>query len=200
MAPTLRPGSVVLGEPVPTSALRHGDLLLLEAPDGGAPGPVVLRLLGVGGDRVACCGPDGLRRNGALVAEPYTVGGGRDFGVQVNPHRLFVLGDDRDGALDSRVPEPFGQGDGTLAEGAVLGRVAWASGGTSSAPGSGAATALVDVTAAGVVLFLLGLLGLPVALLATRRRSWAAQPLGQAFGGGWQVVRSRFTAWCAPAA
>ncbi|MEU2630905.1 signal peptidase I [Kitasatospora sp. NPDC007106] len=170
MAPTLRPGSVVLTEPVPADTVQRGDLLLLDAPDDRAPGPVVLRLIGTGGDRVACCGAGGLRRNGALVAEPYALGGGREFGVQVNPHRLFVLGDNRTGALDSRVPELFGQGDGTLAEGAVLGRVVWASGSAVPAPGSGTATALVRVAAAGAVLFLLGLLGLPVALLAARRR------------------------------
>ena len=71
---------------------------------------VVKRVIGVGGDRVACC--DALGRvsvNGAALDEPYvrTVHGDgsasrEDFEVTVAPGSVWVLGDNRHGSRDSR--------------------------------------------------------------------------------------------------
>lgn len=115
MAPVLRSGDVVLvsriGQP------RVGQLLLLRDPTDGS--PVVKRLVAVGGQTVeirdAYLYVDGVR-----VDEPY-VDHSRIDGVYFGPSRvpdgsLFVLGDSRDGSIDSRVFGPVRQD-------AVTGRV-----------------------------------------------------------------------------
>lgn len=175
MAPTLRPGDAFFTGPAPAATLGHGDVLLLDVPPvgPGAPGGLtVKRLVGTGGDRIASYGQDGrdlLRRNGVAVDEPYASGRGADFETEVRPHRLFVLGDNRSDSVDSRMPTDFGNSDGTLADTTVRGRVVWASGGTVDAPGGGTVTTLLALIAAGTVLAALGLLGLPVVLVAARR-------------------------------
>ena len=115
MAPTVRSGDVVLvsrtGQP------RVGQLLLLRDPTGG--GPVVKRLVAVGGQTVeirdAYLYVDGVR-----VDEPY-VDHSRIDGVYFGPSRVpegsvFVLGDSRDGSIDSRI-------FGAVRADAVTGRV-----------------------------------------------------------------------------
>ncbi|WP_431677356.1 signal peptidase I [Kitasatospora sp. KL5] len=177
MAPTLEPGGVVLTERASAADVRRGDLLLLDVPvdPAGTPtGLQVKRLIGTGGDSLGCCGANGLRRNGERIDEPYARGTARTFSVHVRPHRLFVLGDNRDDSIDSQIPDSFGDvADGTIADSTVRGRVVWASDSTVDAPGAGSVRTLVRVTGAGTTLTLLGLLALPVTLLATRRRRLA---------------------------
>ncbi|MFF9022242.1 signal peptidase I [Streptomyces eurythermus] len=88
------------------------------------------RVIGVGGDRVACCTSVGAEAritvNGRPVREPYVYEGdadgvNRSYDVKVPEGRLFLLGDRRSDARDSR----FFASDhgGTVPVDAVRGRV-----------------------------------------------------------------------------
>ncbi len=153
MRPTLAPGDRVLVTPLATPG--RGDLVLVDGTaafggpdltphrDSGLVGRAlaavasglgldlgekdyVLRVIGVGGDRVTCCTAAGqVSVNGTALAEPYlatgAAGAERPFVVTVPPGRLFVLGDDRATAVDSRTHPP--STDGTVSTGDVVGRV-----------------------------------------------------------------------------
>lgn len=82
------------------------------APD-TAEGDLVKRVIGVGGDKVACCSPDGqLTVNGTPVAETYLYPGNSpgdapqgcsgEFKVSVPAGYLWVMGDHRAVSEDSR--------------------------------------------------------------------------------------------------
>ena len=122
-----------------TEELQRGDLVVfdasrafnLEVPDRGllesvvdaigglagqgAPTDYVKRVIGLPGDRVRCCAPDGrLEVNGQPVDEPYLKPGQAPstvtFDVLVPPNRFWVMGDNRGGSSDSRahLGEPGG--------------------------------------------------------------------------------------------
>jgi signal peptidase I len=90
---------------------------------------VVKRVIGVGGDRVACCDADGrVTVNGVPLDEPYAVvpeGRTRvsdiDFDVVVPEGSVWVMGDNRYSSMDSRYhqDEP---GQGFVSEGEIVGR------------------------------------------------------------------------------
>ncbi|GLF99003.1 signal peptidase I [Streptomyces yaizuensis] len=107
MAPTVRPGDRVLAERIDGDAARRGDIVVFEDPGWGG-GPMLKRVVGIGGDTVACCGEDGrLTVGGRAVDEPYlsasAAGGSPDaFTAKVPEGHLFLLGDERLGSLDSR--------------------------------------------------------------------------------------------------
>ena len=93
-----------------------------------APGTdYVKRVIGVPGDRVACCDLQGrVTVNGVPLEEssyvfPGDVPSQKTFSLTVAPGRLWVMGDNRADSDDSRYRTSF-PGGGTIPESAVVGR------------------------------------------------------------------------------
>ncbi len=90
---------------------------------------VVKRVIGVGGDRVACCDADGrVTVNGVPLDEPYAVipeGESRasaiDFDVTVPEGAVWVMGDNRYNSKDSRYNQDQ-PGKGFVTEDEIVGR------------------------------------------------------------------------------
>ncbi|MFH7596743.1 signal peptidase I [Streptomyces racemochromogenes] len=112
MAPTYARGDLLLFRQDP-AGVRRGDVVLVAAgawDDGEDPGgPVVERVVAVGGDTIACQpGAARLTLNGEPLDEPYvkdgapTAGSHEPFSVTVPQGRVFLLGDNRANARDSR--------------------------------------------------------------------------------------------------
>ncbi|MFF3177396.1 signal peptidase I [Streptomyces sp. NPDC057900] len=145
MTPTVNAGDRVLAQRVDGSEVRRGDVVVFTDPAWGDM-PMVKRVVGVGGDKVACCEKDGrLTINGIPVAEPYLRSDGpasaNGFTAQVPKGQLFLLGDDRLVSLDSRVHLEDG-GQGSVPRSAVTARVdavAWPLGSMVERPGAFAA-------------------------------------------------------------
>jgi signal peptidase I len=93
---------------------------------------LVKRVVGMPGDRVECCSPDGLLVvNGEPVQEPYLFPGSApsemEFDVTVPEGHLWVMGDHRDASADSRMHQD-GPGNGFIDLDDVTGRaevIAW---------------------------------------------------------------------------
>jgi signal peptidase I len=132
MVPTYDVGDSVLVERIGPEDVRRGDVVLYASPERYHGANVVQRVIGVGGDRVVCCvgaaGTAGERilLNGTPLVEPYVrdgVGDGlrQPYDVRVPDGRLFLLGDHRMNARDSRAfADDHG---GTVPADAVIGRV-----------------------------------------------------------------------------
>ncbi|MER6915383.1 signal peptidase I [Streptomyces sp. NPDC000594] len=142
MYPTVRPGDRVLAERIDGAEARRGDIVVFEDGQWGG-GPMLKRVVGVGGDTVSCCGEGGrLTVNGRPVEEPYLSrstgqGTSETFTAKVPEGRLFLLGDERMGSLDSR-SHLQEAGGGSVPGSAVRGRLdafAWPlTGGTIERP------------------------------------------------------------------
>lgn len=68
---------------------------------------LIKRVIGVGGDRVVCCNPDGkIEVNGTAINEPYVYPGNApsesEFDVSVPQGFVWVMGDHRGASADSR--------------------------------------------------------------------------------------------------
>lgn len=107
MAPTIAAGDKVLARKIDGASVVRGDVVVFHDPAWGNE-TMVKRVVAVGGDTVVCCDGQGrLTVNGTPIDEPYlTKGGGPvhgPFTAKVPAGRLFLLGDNRVGSLDSRV-------------------------------------------------------------------------------------------------
>jgi signal peptidase I len=108
MDPTVKGGDRVLAERIDGDDVRRGDVVVFQDSVWGAV-PIVKRVVGTGGDEVACCDKQGrLTVNGKALDEPYLKSEGPDSqppfkATKVPKGRLFLLGDHRDESLDSRV-------------------------------------------------------------------------------------------------
>lgn len=108
MTPTVDAGDKILAQRIGGADVRRGDVVVFTDSLWGNV-PIVKRVIGVGGDKIACCDKQGhLTVNGKSVSEPYLndpkgpaslVG----FRVTVPKGNLFMLGDNRATSEDSRV-------------------------------------------------------------------------------------------------
>ncbi|MER7807221.1 signal peptidase I [Streptomyces sp900116325] len=108
MTPTVNAGDRVLAERVDGSEVRRGDVVVFTDPAWDNNMPMVKRVVGIGGDKIACCEKSGrLTVNGKPIDEPYLQTQGlasvKNFTANVPKGQLFLLGDERSGSLDSRV-------------------------------------------------------------------------------------------------
>jgi signal peptidase I len=127
MSPTIHMGDRVLAQRVDGSDIRRGDVVVFDDKTWVTGSSVVKRVVAVGGDTVACCTKGRLTVNGKQIEEPYLPEGSlaeiKDFPtVKVPKGRLFLLGDERQGSLDSTAHLTDAAG-GTVARGAVKARV-----------------------------------------------------------------------------
>ncbi|MFF1419504.1 signal peptidase I [Streptomyces sp. NPDC058280] len=189
MDPTVKAGDRVLAQRISGGEVRRGDVVVFTDAQWGNM-PMVKRVVGVGGDKIACCDAKGrLTVNGTAVEEPYVRGmlGGRastsDFDATVPAGQLFLLGDERSGSLDSRVhlQDPD---QGSVPRSAVNARVdavAWPLGsligrpaGFAALPGGvsapGPLNLMVGAVLAGALLILGGAAYGPLARQLSKRR------------------------------
>ncbi|MFJ6730337.1 MULTISPECIES: signal peptidase I [unclassified Streptomyces] len=127
MSPTIAAGDRVLAQVVDGDDVRRGDVVVFTDKTWAANAPVVKRVVAVGGDTVACCTRGKLTVNGKPIDEPYLADGSPAEiagipSVEVPAGRLFLLGDERQGSLDSTAHLTDAAG-GTVARSAVKARV-----------------------------------------------------------------------------
>lgn len=124
MEPTYVPGHRVFIAKTGGEKTRKGDVVLFSVPDRYNGEAVMQRVIGLGGDHVVFDGTR-LTVNGTPLKEPYLKGAEVDGGhgpydVKVPAGRMFLLGDNRANANDSRYFS--GEGSGTVPVTAVRGR------------------------------------------------------------------------------
>ena len=125
MTPTVRAGDRVLAQRIDGGEVRRGDVVVFTDPAWGNT-PMVKRVVGIGGEQIACCDKGRITINGKAVEESYLQknmpASGNSFTAQVPRGQLFLLGDERTASLDSRVhlDEP---GQGSVPRSAVRARV-----------------------------------------------------------------------------
>jgi signal peptidase I len=136
MNETLDEGDKVLVNKLDDSLgdVQRGDIVILDDPWGlgnlatdGRSMSVVTRVIGLPGDRVACCdAQQRLTVNGVPLVEPYVhpndTASKTEFDVVVEPDHLWVMGDHRSSSADSRhhVGDP---GHGGVAAETLVGTV-----------------------------------------------------------------------------
>ncbi|MEV1024063.1 signal peptidase I [Streptomyces sp. NPDC050264] len=194
MTPTIGAGDRVLAQRIDGSEVKRGDVVVFQEASWGEL-PMVKRVVGIGGDKVACCTDGKLTINGQKIAEPYLPAGKSVSltGIKsttVPKGRLFLLGDERSGSLDSSVH--LGDADhGSVERGAVRARVdavAWPLDGMLAKPTGfealpggisqpGPLKLVLTAVIAGAVLVLAGAAYGPIAKRSKRPRTRAAEPV-----------------------
>jgi len=126
MTPTIDAGDRVLAQRVDGDEIRRGDVVVFTDKNWVTNAPVVKRVVAVGGDTVSCCTNGKLTVNGKQIDESYLQGGPVEDktipSVKVPAGRLFLLGDERQGSLDSSA-HLTDAAQGTVARSAVTARV-----------------------------------------------------------------------------
>jgi signal peptidase I len=127
MSPTIHAGDRVLAQRIDGDEVRRGDVVVFTDKSWVTNASVVKRVVAVGGDTVSCCTDGKLTVNGKQIEEPYLPKGSlaeiTDFPtVKVPAGRLFLLGDERQGSLDSTA-HLTDAASGTVARTAVTARV-----------------------------------------------------------------------------
>ncbi|MEU1487930.1 signal peptidase I [Streptomyces sp. NPDC005752] len=125
MEPTYSIGERVVLERVDADEVRRGDVVLYRVPERYEGLAVLGRVIGVGGDQVAQQPGGPVTLNGSPLTEKYVKDGDpagtpSGYDVVVPEGRLFVLGDFRADARDSR--SFLDDRSGTVASAGVLGR------------------------------------------------------------------------------
>ncbi|MBA2944800.1 signal peptidase I [Streptomyces himalayensis] len=126
MAPTISAGDRVLAQRIDGSQVQRGDVVVFSQASWGDL-PMVKRVVAVGGDKIACCTDGKLTVNGKEIDEPYLAKGteAEATGIPattVPKGRLFLLGDERSGSLDSTAHLQE-VGNGSVPRSAVAARV-----------------------------------------------------------------------------
>ncbi|WP_406253108.1 signal peptidase I [Streptomyces atratus] len=189
MTPTVHAGDRILAQRIDGSEVHRGDVVVFTDPAWDANLPMVKRVVGIGGDKIACCGKDGrLTVNGKPIDEPYLhtkdPASAENFTAEVPKGKLFLLGDERTASLDSRV-HLDDAGHGSVPRDAVQARVdavAWPMNGMverpqafASLPGGvsspGPLRLQLGAVLVGVVLILGGAAYGPIAARSARKRS-----------------------------
>ncbi|MFC9925131.1 signal peptidase I [Streptomyces sp. NPDC127190] len=193
MTPTIDAGDRVLAQRVDGADVKRGDVVVFEDKSWVTNAKVVKRVVAVGGDTVSCCTDGKLTVNGKQIDEPYLPEGSlaeiKNFPtVTVPAGRLFLLGDERQGSLDSTA-HLTDAAKGTVSRDAVTARVdavvwpwkgmlkrptGFTALGTLSQPGPLRTIELLIV--AGAVLVLAGGAYGPIAKLFGRSRRTPARP------------------------
>ncbi|ARP72568.1 S26 family signal peptidase [Streptomyces pluripotens] len=127
MTPTIDAGDRVLAQRVDGGQVRRGDVVVFEDKRWVSNAKVVKRVVAVGGDTVSCCTDGKLTVNGKQIDETYLPKGSlaeiTNFPtVTVPKGRLFLLGDERQGSLDSTA-HLTDAAKGTVSRDAVSARV-----------------------------------------------------------------------------
>ncbi|MEU4352666.1 signal peptidase I [Streptomyces sp. NPDC023838] len=187
MNPTVKAGDRVLAQRIDGADVKRGDVVIFKDKVWGNV-PMVKRVVGIGGDTVKCCDQGGkLTVNGRPIDEPYlrnTAASTTKFSATVPKDQLFLLGDERDVSLDSRV-HLEDAANGSVPRSAVSARVdavAWPLDGMlkrptgfKALPGGisqpGPLTLVVGAVVAGAVLIVVGAVYGPLARRFGRRRA-----------------------------
>jgi signal peptidase I len=121
MSPTIPAGSKADYQPGAGGIVR-GDVVVIQSPSG----LLVRRVIGLPGDRVMCCSSDGwMEVDGKTLMEdylPFNVSPSQDpFAGTLGAGQMWVMGDNRAAAIDSRTWGPLPMSD-------IVGRVFGVSG------------------------------------------------------------------------
>ncbi|MEU6096129.1 signal peptidase I [Streptomyces sp. NPDC047079] len=191
MSPTIVAGDRVLAQRVDSADIKRGDVVVFRQKSWGDM-PMVKRVVAVGGDTIACCTDGRLTVDNKEIHESYLAEGQvAEFRkiptLTVPKDRLFMLGDERSGSLDStaHLTEAF---SGTVARDAVDARVdavVWPMNGMLDRPtgfeelgpisSPGPLRPILGTIVAGAVLVMAGGAYGPIAHRAVRKRAGAAR-------------------------